>query len=327
MLSRVANLVYWTARYLERAENNVRLVDVNSQLVLDLESEQARRPEAAWAPLLYVSSDEESYKKLYPQIDEPGVIKFLLFDERNPSSVFSCLNQARENCRCIRDQITVELWEQINRVFLRIRGESFNDYQRIGPDEYLRTLGNDIQLFYGIADDTLPRHDAWWFFELGRFLERADSVSRILDVKYFTLLPKQQAVGSALDMIQWAAVLQSCSALEAFRKTRRGQITLAGAVEFLLCDNAFPRSIRFSVRQAERALRKVSANDTAHAANRALDLLGKLDDELAALDPKLVIKAGLHEWIDGLQLRLGEVHSAVADTLYFYETKGARIVA
>lgn len=327
MLSRVANLVYWTARYLERAENNVRLVDVNSQLVLDLETEQARRPEQAWAPLLYVSSDEASYKKLYPNIDEPGVINFLLFDERNPSSVFSCLNQARENARCVRDQITVELWEQINRVFLRIKGESYTDFQRVGSDEYLRALGNDIQLFYGIADDTLPRHDAWWFFELGRFLERADNISRILDVKYFTLLPKQQAVGSALDMIQWAAVLQSCSALEAFRKTRRGQITLAGSVEFLLCDNAFPRSLRFAVRQAERALRKVSADDTAHAANHALELLAKLDADLAKLDPKQVVKGGLHEWIDGLQLRLSEVHTAVAETLFFYETAGARVVA
>src|SRR5450432_1190169 len=213
MLSRVANLVYWMARYLERAENAARIVDVNAQLVLDLQSRLGADDPRSWEPLVFVSGGDEEYHKIYGKdISERTVVDFMLFDRRNPGSVLSCICYARENARCIRDQLSSEVWEELNTFFLKLKDDDYARYAQLGSSEYLSRLKSRIQLFYGVADSMIPRSKMWWFFQLGRFLERADNTSRILDVKYYMLLPDLSAVGTALDMIQWASVLRSCSA-------------------------------------------------------------------------------------------------------------------
>jgi uncharacterized alpha-E superfamily protein len=169
MLSRVANLIYWMARYLERAENAARIVDVNTQLVLDAQL-QTSDLSRAWEPIVFVSGDDTIFRKHYTSFDEASVIDFILFSPKNPNSVLSCINGARENARCIRDQLSSEVWEQINRLYLSLQGKTVADYHRIGPGEFLNTVRQSILLFYGVAASMLPRNEAWQFYELGRYL-------------------------------------------------------------------------------------------------------------------------------------------------------------
>ncbi|PTY08251.1 hypothetical protein DB347_01315 [Opitutaceae bacterium EW11] len=320
VLSRVANLIYWTARYLERAENTARIVDVNAQLVLDLHGQLADNP-ALWEPLVYVSGGEELYRQHHARSSsERSVIEFMLFDRRNPSSVISCICTARENARCIRDQLASELWEELNTFYLALKDDDFAKYSRTGASEYLGVIKTRIQQFCGVAEAMVPRNAMWWFFELGRFLERADNTSRILDVKYFMLLPKANAVGSALDMIQWASVLRSCSGLEAFRKSRRGQLNLERVVDYLLRDPVFPRSIVFSVREAGRALAAIDADAPNHPGKPAAALLSRLETSLAKGEISDIIIEGLHEHLDDIQLRIAEVHEAVQNAYIRYPT-------
>lgn len=324
MLSRVANLVYWLARHLERAENTARIVDVNAALVLDLQSRRAADDPKSWESLVYVSGGEELFTKLYgDDVSERTVVEFMLFDKRNPGSIFSCVSLARENARCIRDQLASEVWEQINTFYLKLCEDDYTRYAQLGASEYLSRVKTQIQLFYGIAESMLPRNQAWWFFELGRFLERADNVSRILDVKYFTLLPAIDVVGSALDIIQWASVLRSCSGFEAFRKSRRGQLNLERVVDYLLLDDTFPRSIYFSVREAEHSLAQITADAPHLAENAAATLLTELRTELEQVVIRDVIADGLHEYLDQIQLKVSEIHEAAQCVFITYPTAGA----
>lgn len=321
MLSRVANLTYWTARYLERAENTARIIDVNAQLVLDLQSQQGADDPRAWEPLVYVSGNEEKFFELYGKdVTERAVIEFLLFDRRNPSSVMACFAAARENARCIRDQIATEVWEALNTAYLQLKDDSYARFAQLGSTAYLGRLKERIQLFYGVAESMLPRNQGWWFFELGRALERTDNTSRILDVKYFMLLPDRHHVGSALDMIQWASVLRSCSAFEAFRRSRRGQLNLERVVDYLLRDPEFPRSTLYAVLAAENALAHITAGRPDLAANPAAQAAAKLRALLADSSISTIIASGLHEFLDEIQRRVITIHKAVQAAFIDYDT-------
>ena len=328
MLSRVANLTYWMARYLERAENTARIVDVNAQLVIDLQSRQAADDPKSWEPLVYVTGDEDKFFELYGEtVNERAVVEFMLFDRRNPSSFVSCISSARENARCIRDQLSNEVWETLNTFYLRLKNDDYSNYAQVGSVEYLARLKAQTQLFFGVAESMLPRNQGWWFFELGRHLERGDNTSRILDVKYYMLLPTIHAVGSALDMIQWASVLRSCSAFEAFRRSRRGQLSLNRAVDYLIRDEDFPRSIVYSIIRAEHALVQIVADAPHLDHNEASRLTGALRTHLQETIIKDVIKAGLHEYLDDLQQRISDIHAAVQSTFVEYKTADAKVLA
>jgi len=327
MLSRVANLVYWMARQLERAENTARIVDVNAQLVLDLQSRQAADDPKSWEPLVYVTGDEKKFFELYGETpSERAVIEFMLFDKRNPSSLISCVGLARENARCIRDQLSSEVWETLNTFYLKLKGDDYTRYAQLGSAEYLNRVKTQIQLFYGVAESMIPRTGLWWFFLLGRHLERADNTSRILDVKYYMLLPDIHAVGSALDMVQWASVLRSCSAFEAFRRSRRGQLNLERVVDYLVRDAVFPRSILFSISEAEQALGQITADAVHLEDTEPARLIRELRAELEMIDVPSVIADGLHEFLDDIQVKIFYIHNAIQATFVDYDTATARIL-
>jgi uncharacterized alpha-E superfamily protein len=311
MLSRVANLIYWIARYLERAENTARIVEVNAQLVLDLQSRQDADDPRAWEPLVFVTGSDEKFHELYGEkATERAVVEFMLFDKRNPGSVLSCIAAARENARCIRDQLAAEVWESINTFYLRLKDDDFTRYAQLGSAEYLAGIKAQTQLFHGVAESMIPRDTGWWFYELGRHLERADNTSRILDIKYYMILPSLQAVGSALDMVQWASVLRSCSAFEAYRRSHRGELNLVSVVDYLARDETFPRSILYSVAQAEMCLLRISDGAKTPRVEHANDQARRLREDLENADIKRVIASGLHEYLDILQTRLQGIHNA-----------------
>lgn len=312
MLSRVANLIYWIARQLERAENTARIVEVNAALVLDLQARQDADDPRAWEPLVFVTGSDEKFHELYgDKVTERAVIEFMLFDKRNSSSVLSCVSFARENARCIRDQLSAELWETINTFYLRLKDDDFTRYAQLGAADYLAWIKTQTQLIHGVADAMLPRTDGWWFYDLGRHLERADNTTRILDIKYYMILPSVQAVGSALDMVQWASVLRSCSAFEAFRRSRRGDLDLVGVVDYLIRDEAFPRSVLYSLAEAEQCLIRIGPGDGLPEVAAAHSLARSLREDLENADTKAVIADGLHEYLDGLQVRIESLHDAI----------------
>ncbi|MFX3681315.1 MAG: alpha-E domain-containing protein [bacterium] len=327
MLSRVANIIYWTARYLERGENTLRLIDVNAQLVLDLESHQDFNDPRAWEPLVYVTGEEKKFFKLYGKVaTEEAVVEFLLFDPQNPSSLLSCVAAARENARCVRDQISSEMWEVINTFYLRLKTHDYQTYAQTGSNEYIADLKLRTQQIYAVAESMLPRNEGWWFYLLGRYLERADNVSRILDIKYFMILPDRHHVGSALDVIQWGSVLRSCSGFEAFRRTQRGQLRLENVTNYLIRDPEFPRSILASVAAAENCLAKISADKDNPLKEGALLEIAALREHLEKSEIQAIIANGLHEYLDDIQNRVAAVHSATQACFVNYVPTEAEIV-
>lgn len=326
MLSRVANIIYWTARYLERGENILRLIDVNAQLVLDLESHDDFNDPRTWEPLVYVNGDEELFFKLYGKpATEESVVQFMLFDPRNPSSLLSCVAAARENARCVRDQISSEMWEVINTLYLQLKTHDYQTYAQTGSTEYIADLKLRTQQIYAVAESMMPRNEGWWFYLLGRYLERADNVSRIIDVKYFMILPDRHHVGSALDVIQWGSVLRSCSGYEAFRRTQRGQLKLENVLNYLIRDVEFPRSILASVTAGENCLAKICATKSTDLYDPVMKEIKILRAHLEQTDVTKVIAEGLHEYLDDIQTRVGHVHQAAVDVFVNYDPAEAKI--
>ena len=235
MLSRVADSIYWMGRYVERAENVARFVDVNLNLMLDAPDGSGQQ----WQPLVFTTGDHEDFAKHYGEATQQNVIQFLTFDRDNPNSIVSCLRAARENARSVREIISSEMWLQLNKFYLMVNSAATNPKGLESPHEFFTEVKLLSHLFTGVTDATMTHGEPWHFRQLGRELERADKTSRILDVKYFILLRSVSDVGTAFDDVQWAAVLRSTSSFEMYRK-RHGRILPKKVVEFLVLDRNFP---------------------------------------------------------------------------------------
>ncbi len=239
MLSRVADHIYWMNRYIERAENYARFMDVNFNLSLDLQPDEA----AQWKPLVVTTGDWPVYEKLHKSVDKSKVIHFLGFESKNPNSIHNCIISARENARSIRPEITKEVWEQINYLNYYVKeGTETKRWEKNDPRKYFIEIKKGCQMLYGIFDSTISKSEGWHFGKIGQLMERADKTSRVLDVKYHILLPDSAKVGSPFDLIQWSALLKSVSAYDMYRK-KYGKLTAQGICEFLIFDKNFPRSI------------------------------------------------------------------------------------
>lgn len=317
MLSRVAESIYWMARYIERAENLARFADVTFNLILD----QPQNAASQWAPLVFITGDHEYFHETYGKANQSNVIDFLVFDTDYSSSIISCVSQARENARTVREAISSEAWEQINEFYHMIRGASLSRGSSQTAPEFFDSIREHSQLFNGILDATLSHASGWHFANLGRLLERADKTSRMLDVKYYTLLPQVQDVGTTLDDLQWSSVLRSVSGFESYRKLFH-TIDVHRVVEFLVLDRFFPRAVLFCVDAADRSLHAISGSPLNTYQNTAEQRLGRLKSELAYSDVHSVINCGLHEFIDDLQTRLNDIGQAIHETFFELRTVG-----
>ncbi len=311
MLSRVADSIYWMSRYVERAENLARFVDVTFNLILD----QPNMAASQWEPLVFITGDQEYFVEEYGQATQENVIQFLVFDTKYSGSIISCLSQARENARTVREAISSEAWEQINSFYHRVREAALIDHATQTAPEFFDSIREESQLFNGILDATLSHASGWHFANLGRLLERADKTSRILDVKYYTLLPQVNDVGTTLDDLQWSSVLRSVSGFETYRKQFH-TITVHRVVEFLVLDHFFPRAVLFCIDRADDSLHAISGSPLNTYRNPAEQRLGRLKSELAYSDVQSIINQGLHEFIDDLQTKLNEVAVAISDTFF-----------
>lgn len=312
MLSRVANAVHWLGRYIERAENVARFVEVNQHLMLDLPGAGG----AQWAPLIATTGDDALFRERYGDTTRANVTHFLTVDLDYPNSIASCLRAARENARGIREVISAEMWEAINRTYLLV-----NETARrpsISPGDlqaFLNLIKESCQRLLGVTDVTMTHGEAWHFLRLGHLLERADKTSRIVDVKYFLLLPDPTEVGTPFDSLQWGALLRSASAEHMYR-IRFGRVTPRAVVDFLLLDRNFPRSARFCVHWAEQSLYAITGGRAGAPRNLVERRLGRLRAELEYAEVEEIIQGGLHEWVDGFQSRLNAIGRAI-DASFF----------
>lgn len=314
MLGRVANTIYWMNRYLERAENYARFMDVNFNLSLEMSPNE----EQQWKPLVVITGDWKLYDSLHATTEKKKVIHFMAFEKENPNSIYNCIINSRENARAIRTEITKEVWEQINALYYLVKKSSkkkkLNDTE---VRQFFNDIKNGCQLLYGMYDATISRSEGWSFARIGQFLERADKTSRVLDVKYHLLLGSANQVGSSLDLIQWTALLKSVSAYDMYRK-KYGKLTSTGIAEFLILDSEFPRSILNCLLRSENSIERLCASKMG-VNNEAQERIKVLRTQLENIDINVIITQGLHEYLDNMQVKLNEVSTAIYNDYFSKE--------
>ncbi|AMQ56241.1 alpha-E domain-containing protein [Algoriphagus sanaruensis] len=307
MLSRVANQIYWLGRYLERAENYARFIDVNFNLMQDLPMDMKEQ----WLPLVAATGDLDLFNAKHGNFDRQEVMFFLAFDSENPNSMLSAVTKARENARIIRENLSKETWEKVNELYYMLKeGCDKKVWKKEDPRKFFENVKNQILLIYGLADATVARTEGWYFRQLGQMLERADKTSRILDVKYHILLPSALEVGTPLDFLHWTALLKSVTGFNTYRRLY-GTIDPSGVVEFLVLNKYFPRSIYFCLKEAEKYLHFISENNSGGFKNSAEKAMGELKSRLEFSEVNDIISLGLHEYLDTLQLKINHISDLI----------------
>ncbi|UCH74106.1 MAG: alpha-E domain-containing protein [Rhodospirillales bacterium] len=312
MLSRVAENLYWLARYIERAENTARMVSVNGHLQLDLPA----RARTGWEPLIAITGSARMFRKLYRAPSEKNVVAFLVSDERNSASIIGSLRSARENARTMRDIMPREAWEQISGLHALAarqlkKGELLPD-----RDQYLRSIINGAQTITGLLAGTMSQDIGFDFLRMGRNLERADMTSRIIDVRSADLLSDQGGGLRPFETIQWVSVLKSLSGYQMYRQHVDQSVRRIYVLEYLLKDEDFPRAIFHCLGEIERCLARLPRKQ------KAIGIIRRLRRAVSDADLETLEQRNLNRFIDDLQIMMGELHDCIADT-YFRVTAPA----
>jgi uncharacterized alpha-E superfamily protein len=301
MLSRTANNLYWMARYVERAENSARTLESTYRMSL-MPQDPAIVPQEWYAPL-NITGTLFPFTGRYTTVGPREVLRYMVLDADNPSSIVSCFRAARENGRAVRGSITSEMWEVLNHTWLELQRVTDARLEGEGVLEFFDWVKERSHLFRGVTVGTALHDEAFRFNRLGTFVERADNTARILDVKYHVLLPRVQDVGGAVDYYQWAAVLRSVSAFESYRKVYRDVITPLKVAELMILRDDMPRSLHACMSEVYETLRIVATPK----AQEALRLAGELHAELHFGRIEKIFNAGLHEYLTGFLERIGEL--------------------
>ena len=313
MLSRIAESLFWMARYMERAEDTSRILDVNYHMLLE-QSQQTYK--LRWEPLVNISGEQERFFKLFTHATTQTVFEFLAFHEENPNSITQCIYHARENARTIRDRISREMWQDINGLYLMVSKTRPEEEFIVGPHRFCSTIKFGSHRFHGVSDDTLPHDEGWHFLQLGRALERAEMTARIVDVEYHNLL--ESTPGEAPDNHQWMAVLKSVAAYEIYRRQYHSRIDPERVAELLILHPQHPRSIRFSIATIQSSLRAISGSGQGSYSNEAERLTGKLHESLMYDRIEEIFERGLHTFLTGLQATCRQIGHQIARTYFYY---------
>lgn len=293
MLSRTAENLYWLARYVERAENIARMLDVSlgmSNVPFDSGTEGSE-----WHSTIVSAGCEETFYKKYQRPSADAVIHHLVRDAENPSSIMSCLATARRNSRAVRTALTVDMWEAINGTWLEARSLGDDAFKADRIRRLLEWVKERSLLYSGAATSTMLQTDAYWFTRLGTFVERADNTARILDVKYNVLLPRHESVGGTLDYYHWAAILRSVSAHRAYHWVYRDRLKPWLVAELLILRPEMPRSLITCVRQMNYFL-DVLANAYS-ARGECHEFAAQFQTGLAGSSIEQIFQDGLHEFL------------------------------
>ncbi len=307
------------SRYAERAGNAARLISVNLSLAIDAHYSA----EQEWDPIVRVTGDMDLFKSIHSKTTRENVINFMVLDHNNPNSIISCVNHARENASSVREIISSEMWLLINRFYHKLNDNSAQEKLIDNPGKFCEVAKVQSLLFHGSAYVSVSHGEGWHFSELGKQMERADNTSRILDVKYYTLLPKVELVGSSIDNMQWIALLKSASALEAY-KAKHQQISIDKVLDFLILDNQFPRSIIYCIQRADESLHCISNSPSGTYNNETEKQMGKVLSDLRFVSVDEIIENGMHEYLSHFQARVNEVGSQIYGDYFSYEVKSKR---
>lgn len=303
MLSRTADHLYWMARYIERAENVARVLEVTysmSLLPTDASNEQE-----LWDTVLEIAGVRDIYDATYHEISATHVIQHLVMDSQNPSSIYSSLRSARENARAVRVAMTVETWENMNTLWLEFGQYIKQDLTQSGLNEFCEWVKSRSHLFRGVCFGTMLRDEAFSFVRLGTFMERADNTARLLDVKYEFLIPMQEANEGAVDYYEWSAVLRSVAAFQAYQKVYRDAIEPTKVSELLILREDMPRSLHACYAEIMPILRQVAGSRQTEAER----LAGQMHARLHYGRMLDIVKEGVHHFLDEFILanrKLGE---------------------
>ncbi len=291
MLSRTAEYLYWISRYMERAETTARLLDVGYRMSLFPNLSGYNNE---WESVLAASGTIDSYKKKYNDIVQKHVEDYLFFDEDNPSSVYNCILNARNNALVVRTSFTPESWLAINKAYQEIINFKQNKYSTSDLPNLTEWAIEQVNLFRGTINSLL-RNDGYNFLLLGLFVERADNSARLLDVKYFVLLPKPEYIGSNIDNMQWSILLRSLSSFRAFRWAYDGEITATKIADFLVLNDNCPRSLSFCIQNIVKHLIDLECSPS--KVNKIYDTLKDLNTKIQQEKIETIIEYGLHEFV------------------------------
>jgi uncharacterized alpha-E superfamily protein len=313
MLSRIADSLFWLARYMERAEDTARILDVNYHMLL----EQSHSYHLRWEPLIVMAGEENLFRRLYSDANAENVFEFLAFQQDNPSSIIQCISKARENARTIRDRISREMWEDINSLYHLVGRFDPRDEIAAGPHRFCDKIKFGAHRFHGVTDATLPHDEGWQFLRIGWSLERAEMTSRLVDVQYQNLLEEVPAFGTP-DNHQWMAVLRSVGAAEAYHRQYHSSIEPEKVAGMLILHPQHPRSIRFSTTEVQSGLRAISGSGSGSYANEAERLAGKVVDRLRYDRIEEIFQQGLHNYLQELSDMFALIGSDIARTYFYY---------
>ncbi len=311
MLSRVAESLYWMGRYIERAEDLTRLLAVNFNALLDSQPDDAQQ---GWEAIVRINGDDKLFAETHKEISDEATIHFIFWESLNPNSVVACITHARENARGVREQISSEMWEAINRLYFLTRTAE-RSTARTNPTEFFRMVRDRAQAFQGIMMATMTHGEPYQFIQLGLHLERADKTARILETKYLSL--NRYTEGSAETSLQLITLLRSCSAFEPYRRASPGQLDIENVVEYLLLNHSFPRAVLFCLNCCQHTLAGVGEESSApvkvESPRRAL---GRLCADLEYLDIHEVLGENMDPFLSRFLLRLNSIGDDIARTYF-----------
>lgn len=314
MLSRVADSLYWMSRYLERAEHTARLLDVTLQQQLDFASIDAT---PLWERLL----QSLNMPPLEDANDPYGVTQLLAFDSDNGSSIDACIAAARENARQVREQISSEMWEQLNRLYLRVKRTKMEEIWYAEPHRFFTGVKEGVHLFQGITDATMSHSEGWHFIRVGRFLERATATAALLDVQFTAWQaeqPQPESDSGQVDYLRWVGLLRFCSSFEAYSKVYTAAFQPDSIAEFLLLNAESPRSVRFAAAMMQVALQSIAKATNTRTPGRAERVVGRLRAGLDYDQIDEIMNGDLHAYLDNIQRQCAQIHSAIYQSYISY---------
>lgn len=306
MLSRVAERLFWSARYLERVENTARLVSVYDELLFDL----PRDIQISWYNLIEINSGVEQFEQRYKVKDERNVVKFMLADDTNPSSMLTSLKMVRENIRTTRDVVPEEMWELINELDLYARQHIKQGINRSERHMFLNTIIEGCQKLIGLLAGAMTRDSGWHFLIMGRYLERADMNTRIIDAAVSLMLQSQAEESVRLGQVVWSKVLKSQSAHLVYRRRVRSSINGAKTVDFLLNDPCLPRSLAYCFEQIKEASAKLPRSGIISA---KINNMSKCQYPLKSSED---LNLAFHDYLNDLQIEIIEINHLITENWF-----------
>lgn len=313
--ARYAECIFWLARFIERAENLARILEVNETSARDRTGNQN------WLSIIQINADEERFFEKHAQATAETVTRFYVADAENPTSIVSAVSSARENARTLRPLVSTEMWVQLNVFYNRVKAIDAGELTPGSLARLLMEIKEGCQTFTGITEGTFYRDQAWYFYRIGRYIERADQTTRLLDAKY-PLLTHGGDDAVPAEIGQWHAVLRSASGYHAFRRVHSSDLTPARVADFLLFNPAFPRSVYLCVREVETALAELKSHYQLRGGNDISEALDQLRSILAARSIDEILATGLHEFVDFLQRYLIVITDRLAATFFGYSPTG-----